>query len=171
MWTAGINRKIRLVYSGNLGKSYDLGTIVKAVEANGDFELDVAGFGDFACACPRVRFHGMLSAPDLQALFAQCDVGIIPMANESWVGIPNKFFDYSAAGLAIVSSLDGESAHLLRKYRCGVTYRYGDAASLAAAIRQVPTFDRGASRTMCAAEFDARTIYDAYAAKVCELIA
>ena len=169
-WTAGTNRKIRLVYSGNLGKSYDLGTIVRAVEANGDFELDVAGYGEFSCACPRVKFHGMLSAPDLQALFARCDVGIVPMANESWVGIPNKFFDYSAAGLAIVSSLGGESAHLLGKYRCGVTYRHGDAASLAAAIRQVMTFDRGASRTMCVAEFDARTIYDAYVARVTALV-
>ena len=169
-WATGVNRKIRLVYSGNLGKSYDLGTIVKAVEANGDFELDVAGYGDFACACPWVRSHGMLSAPDLQALFAQCDVGIVPMANASWVGIPNKFFDYSAAGLAIVSSLGGESAHLLRKYGCGVTYRHGDAASLAAAVRQVMTFERGASRTMCAAEFDARTIYDAYVARVTALV-
>ena len=164
------NRKIRLVYSGNLGKSYDLGTIVKTVEANGDFELDVAGFGDFVCACPRVRFHGMLSALDLQALFAQCDVGVVPMANESWVGIPNKFFDYSAAGLAIVSSLGGESAHLLRKYGCGVTYHEGDAASLAAAVRQVMTFERGVSRTMCTAEFDARTIYDAYVARVTALV-
>ena len=170
VWTAGANRKIRLVYSGNLGKSYDLGTIVKAVEANVDFELDVAGYGGFACACPRVKFHGMLSASDLQALFAQCDIGIVPMANESWVGIPNKLFDYSAAGLAIVSSLGGESAHLLRKYRCGVTYRYGDAASLAAAIRQVMTFDRGASQAMCAAEFDARTIYDAYVARMTALV-
>ena len=169
-WAAGVNRKIRLVYSGNLGKSYDLGTIVRAVEANGDFELDVAGYGDFACACPRVRSHGMLSAPDLQALFAQCDIGVVPMANESWVGIPNKFFDYSAAGLAIVSSLGGESAHLLRKYRCGVTYRYGDAASLAAAVRQVMTFEHGASRAMCAAEFDARMIYDAYVERVCGLL-
>ena len=170
VWTAGANRKIRLVYSGNLGKSYDLGAIVKAVEANGDFELDVAGFGDFSCACPRVRFHGMLSAPDLQALFAQCDVGVVPMSNESWVGIPNKFFDYSAAGLAIVSSLGGESASMLRKYGCGVMYRPGDAASLAAAVRQVMTFARGTSRTMCAAEFDARTIYDAYVARVTALV-
>ena len=169
-WVAGVNRKIRLVYSGNLGKSYDLGTVVKAVEANGDFELDVAGFGEFSCACPRVRNLGMLSASDLQALLAQCDVGVVPMADESWVGIPNKFFDYSAAGLAIVSSLGGESAKLLGKYRCGVTYRPGDAASLAAAVRQVMTFERGASRTMCAAEFDARTIYDAYVARVTALV-
>ena len=167
---APADRKIRLVYSGNLGRSYDLVTLEKAVEQNGDFELDVAGFGDFSSACPRVHNRGMLSAPDLQALLAQCDVGIVPMANESWVGIPNKFIDYSAAGLQIVSSLGGESAELLGKYRCGVTYRYGDAASLAAAIRQVMTFDRGASRTMCAAEFDARTIYDAYIARVTALV-
>ena len=164
------NKKMRLVYSGNLGKTYDLDSVVRAVEANGDFELDVAGFGDFTCACPRVRNHGMLSASDLQALFAQCDVGIVPMADASWVGIPNKFFDYSAAGLAIVSSLGGESAALLRKYRCGATYNPGDAASLASAVRQVATFERGASRTMCAAEFDARTIYDAYVARVTALV-
>ncbi len=112
----------------------------------------------------------MLSAADLQALLAQCDVGVVPMADEAWVGIPNKFFDYSAAGLAIVSSLGGESAHLLSKYGCGVAYRQGDAASLAAAVRQVMTFERGASRTMCAAEFDARTIYDAYVARVTALV-
>ena len=160
---------VRLVYSGNLGRTYDLATVVKAVEANADFELEVAGFGNFNCACPRVRFHGMLSASDLQVLFAQCDVGIIPMADESWVGLPNKLFDYSAAGLAIVSSLGGESARLLRKYRCGVTYRSGDAASLAAAIRQAMTFARGVSRTMCTAEFDARAIYDAYVEHVLRL--
>ena len=164
---APADRKIRLVYSGNLGRSYDLGTLVKAVEQNGDFELDVAGFGDFSSACPRVHNRGMLSAPDLQALLEQCDVGVVPMANESWVGIPNKFIDYSAAGLLIVSSLGGESAELLGKYRCGVTYRPGDAASLAAAVRKAMLFERGASRTMCAAEFDARTIYDAYVSRVC----
>ena len=159
-------RKIRLVYAGNLGKTYDLKTVVKAVEANGDFELDVAGFGKFTCACPRVRFHGLLSGPDLRTLLGQCDVGVVPMRADSWVGVPYKFCDYSQAGLAIVSSLGGESSRLLEKYRCGATYNAGDAASLAAAVRQVMTFTRGASRTMCAAEFDAVKIYDDYVKRV-----
>ena len=163
---AGSTRRIRLVYAGNLGKTYDLATVVKAVEANGDFELDVAGFGEFSSACPRVRFHGLLSASDLQALLGQCDIGIVPMKADSWVGIPYKFCDYSQAGLAIVSSLGGESSALLETYRCGVSYDAGDVESLAAAIRKAMALDRGASRTMCAAEFDAARIYDAYVERV-----
>ena len=166
VWTAGDNRKIRLVYAGNLGKTYDLRTVVRAVEANGDFELDVAGFGEFKCDCSRVRFHGLLPGRDLQALLGECDVGIVPMRPDSWVGVPYKFCDYSQAGLAIVSSLGGESSALLEKYRCGATYNAGDALSLAAAVRKAMTFDRGASRTMCATEFDARKIYDDYVKRV-----
>ena len=168
-WFAGSTRKIRLVYAGNLGKTYDLATVVKAVEANADFELDVAGFGEFKCACPRVRFHGLLSEQDLQTLLGRCDVGIVPMRPDSWVGVPYKFCDYSQAGLAIVSSLGGESSALLEKYRCGATYNAGDAASLTAAIRKAMTLERGASRTMCAAEFDAVKIYDAYVERVSHL--
>ena len=159
-------RRIRLVYAGNLGKTYDLATVVKAVEANGDFELDVAGFGEFRCACPRVRFRGLLSASELQTLLGQCDIGVVPMRADSWVGVPYKFCDYSQAGLAIVSSLGGESSALLEKYRCGATYNAGDAPSLAAAVRKAMTLERGASRTMCAAEFDAARIYDAYVKRV-----
>ena len=157
---------IRLVYAGNLGKTYDLATVVEAVKANDDFELDVAGFGEFSCDCPRVRFHGYLGSDDLRKLFASSDIGIVPMRADSWVGVPYKFCDYSQDGLAIVSSLGGESSALLEKYKCGATYRAGDATSLAAAIRQTMTLERGASRTMCAAEFDARKIYDAYVKRV-----
>ena len=169
-WAAEASRKIRLVYAGNLGKTYDLATVVRTVEQNSDFELDVAGFGNFHSDCPRVRFHGLLSEPDLQALLAQCDIGIVPMRADSWVGVPYKFCDYSKAGLAIVSSLGGESSALLEKYRCGVTYRAGDPSSLTAAIRKAMTLRRGASRTMCADEFDATKIYDAYAARVLKLV-
>ena len=163
---ADVRRSVRLVYVGNLGKTYDLATVVKAVEANPDFELDVAGYGELSCDCPRVRFHGLLAAPDLQALLGRCDVGIVPMKADSWVGVPYKFCDYSQAGLAIVSSLGGESSRLLETYRCGATYTAGDAASLAAAVREVMTFECGASRTMCAAEFDAVKIYDDYVKRV-----
>lgn len=161
---------MRIVYSGNLGRTYDLATVIRAVESNDDFELDVAGFGEIAAVGERVRFHGMLSADRLRALFATCDIGVIPMADSSWVGIPNKFFDYASAGLAIVSSLGGESAALLEKYRCGVTYRSGDAESFASAVRAAAKLERGASRQLCAREFDARKIYADYVKTVTERI-
>ena len=156
----------RLVYSGNLGRSYDLATVVKAVEADESLELDVAGFGAFASGCPRVRFHGLLSAERLRALLAECDVGVIPMRDDSWVGIPNKMFDYAAAGLRIVTSLGGETAALVSKYRCGATYRPGDAESLARAVSACAGIGRDASLEMCRREFDAVKIYDGYVGRV-----
>ena len=89
------------------------------------------------------------------------------MADASWVGLPNKIFDYARAGLGIVSSLTGESAALLESYRCGATYRPGDVASLVAAIRRVAMLEGGASRKLCEREFDARLIYDEYVRRVC----
>ncbi len=155
-----------LIYSGNLGRTYDLETLVAVVGANPRLTLDVAGFGAFASSCPRIRFHGFLSEAGLQALFASCDIGVVPMAPDSWVGVPYKFADYSRAGLRIVSSLGGESSALLEKYRCGATYRVGDAASLAAAIEAAAKLPKGASRRLCEAEFDATRIYDAYVQRV-----
>jgi len=157
---------VRLVYSGNLGRSYDLDTVVEAVRANDAMELDVAGFGEFSTDCPRVRFHGLLHAAALAELYARCDVGVIPMDDDSWVGVPNKMFDYAAAGLRIVSSLGGETAALVAKYGCGATYAPGDAASFASAVAKCGGIGRGAPLALCKAEFDAVRIYDNYVQRI-----
>jgi len=124
---------LALVYAGSLGVSYDLATVVEAVRADETLTLDVAGAGSFACDCPRMRFHGFLDRDALCSLFANCDVGVIPMRDDSWVGVPNKLFDYAAAGLRIVSSLRGETEALLTRHGLGVCYAAGDAADLARA--------------------------------------
>ena len=161
-----------LVYAGNLGRTYDLSTVVAAVRAHPELELDVAGFGAFACDdCPRVRMHGLLSEADLQELLAAADVGVVPMAADSWVGVPYKFCDYARAGLAIVSSLGGETTELLERYSCGVAYRVGDADSFADAVRRAAALGRGASRRMCEEVFDATRIYDDYVRRAQEAVA
>ena len=160
---------LRLVYVGNLGRTYDLATVVRAVVADPSLTLDVAGFGAFKADCPRVRFRGLLPDAGLQALLASCDVGVIPMPADSWVGIPNKFLDYARAGLKIVSSLGGETSALLARWRCGATYRASDADSFAAAVESVRSLPAGASRRMCEALFDAERISDGYVCRVMEL--
>ena len=165
MGEGGDGRSIRLVYAGSLGRTYDLDTVLKAVEANADFTLDIAGRWDREVP-PRVHAHGYLGQSELHELLCACDVGIIPMTADSWVGIPYKLCDYAKAGLRVVSSLGGESAAFLEKYRCGATYRSGDPASLTAAIRKAATLDRRASRRMCETEFDARRIYAGYVDRV-----
>lgn len=168
---------MRVVYAGSMGLSYDLKTVLEAVKIlNGAVTLDIAGkgeqessLGEFVAreGIEGVRFHGYLSEEDLARLLASGDVGLVPMDPSSCVGVPYKLADYARASLAVASSLGGESSALLAEYSSGVSYRFGDAAGLAEALRSIAprlAAMKAASRRMALAEFDAAAIYDRYVA-------
>lgn len=170
---------LRLVYAGSLGRTYDLATVFEALAENPGWTLDVAGEGErraeleSAADSPRlrgrVRFHGYLGRTELGELLAGCDVGVVPMAPESCVGIPYKLADYAASSLAVASSLGGESAALLERYGAGAAYAPGDAESFAAAVASLSARlaeARAASRRMAEAEFDAKSVYAEYARRL-----
>ena len=165
----------RIVYVGNLGMTYDLVTAMEAVLFLDGVSLEIAGKGDGEAAlrqfaespkfCGRVSFRGYLCEAELAELLASCDIGIVPMAPESCVGVPYKFADYARSGLAVVSSLGGESDKLLAKYGAGASYRVGDPQSLAESVRRLlPRLaeTKAASRRLAEGEFDAERIYDEY---------
>ena len=137
----------KLLYLGNLGRTYDLRTAIEAVALDPQLTLDIAGKGEqenalkeFAAekgVTDRVRFHGYLNESALAELAATCSYGLIPMSDESCVGIPYKFADYARFGLHILSSLRGESAALLDKYHCGALYTPGDPRSLVEKVEKV----------------------------------
>ena len=165
--------RLRLAYAGNLGRTYDLLTAVRALAELPDATLDIAGLGDGADEISRlasalgvdsrVKMHGYLDKDELAGLLSECDAGLVPMAEDSCVGVPYKFCDYAKAGLAIVSSLGGESAKLLAKYRAGATYRPSDPASLVRVLRSIDAAECGANaRRMAELELDAAAIYDSY---------
>ena len=165
--------RMKIAYAGNLGSTYDLATAIEAVGLMDGATLAVAGKGAqesmLADAARRfagkVSFAGYLDEESLRRFLASADVGLVPMSPESCVGVPYKFADYSRAGLAIVSSLGGESDMLLAKYGAGASYRAHDARSLAAALRSLSprlAEAKAASRRMAEAEFDATAIYDEY---------
>ena len=161
---------LRLVYAGNLGRTYDLGTAIRGVKGLGA-RLDIAGRGQGEAEWKalarelgmeeQVTFHGYLGEQALGELLRSCDIGIVPMPADSFVGVPYKFADYAAAGLAIVSSLGGESETLLERYRCGAAYRSGDVDGFVAAVRKVQAAGKGDVVGLGQA-FDACRIYDDY---------
>lgn len=166
---------LRIVYAGNMGRSYDLVTAVEAVGELGAFAtLDIAGKGEQEDTLKElverkgikgVKFHGYLSESELGELLKRSDVGLIPMDPSSCVGIPYKLADYAKSSLAIVSSLGGESARLLNEYGAGVSYSFGESASLVQAVKSLlPRLAemRKASSRMLDEQFDASKIYDSY---------
>jgi glycosyltransferase involved in cell wall biosynthesis len=73
---------------------------------------------------------------DALELVAAADVGIVPFhATGQWqASIPNKLFDYMAAGLAVVTSDTAPCARVVRETGAGEVFRAGDARDLARAL-------------------------------------
>ena len=160
---------VRLAYIGNMSLSYDLATAVDAVKGDEGLSLDLAGAGPdeaelrrLAEGCGRIRFHGYLGDEELRNLLAKADVGLVPMFDDSCVGIPYKLADYAAAGLPVASSLHGETEGLLSRCAAGVTYMAKDAVALRRAARAAAGMRAGVGAL--AELFDARKLYDGYVA-------
>lgn len=164
---------MKIVYIGNLGVTYDLGSVIEAtLKIEGAF-LKIAGEGAqaqmisevAAKAKGKIEYLGYLGKEEMEKLLKESDIGIIPMAPESCVGVPYKFADYAKAGLAIVSSLGGESAALMKAYGAGEEYEPHNVESLIAAIESVrPRLEKAKaqSRKMAEEKLDAKKIYADY---------
>jgi glycosyltransferase involved in cell wall biosynthesis len=83
-----------------------------------------------------VRFLGRVPNPEALRLVASADVGVVPHhADEAWnTTIPNKLFDYMAAGLPVVSSNAVPCRRILETSGAGLVYASGDARDLARAL-------------------------------------
>ena len=98
-----------------------------------------------------VRFMGALPNAEALRLVGASDVGLVPHhAYASWnTTIPNKLFDYMAAGLPVVTSDAVPAARIVRGAGAGVVYRSGDAVDLATQLR--PLFDLATRERMALA--------------------
>jgi len=164
---------LSLIYAGNLGEHYDLGTLLEAVAAMPEVRLTIAGRGPAerrlrrqAQLMPNVTFAGAVDADDLPKIYAMADAAIAPYSAGSTVALPLKLFDYLAAGLPVITSLGGEAGDLLENAGAGVRYVPGDETSLRAAIRALEDPDRRgqmatAARSL-ASRFDVRSLYEQY---------
>ncbi len=133
------SESLRVVYIGNMGRSYDLQTVItgvrELVEAGEHVRLDLAGTGPkepllrrLAEGCENIRFYGYLTNEDMQQLLSDSDVAVVPMFPDSFVAVPYKLADYTAAGLPMICCLTGETQGMIERYRAGTMYRAGDVA-------------------------------------------
>jgi glycosyltransferase involved in cell wall biosynthesis len=90
-----------------------------------------------------VSFLGLLPHSEALAAIAAADLGVIPHhATELWNStIPNKLFDYMAAGLPVISSDTAPCARIINETKCGELFRSGDARSMADAIQRASAPD------------------------------
>lgn len=158
------HERLTLVYAGSLGEHYDVATVFEAVR---DLDIDVmiAGRGPAEAHLRRlapanIQFLGVLAPDELKRLYASADVGLAPYTAGSTVALPLKVFDYFAAGLPVITSLDAVGANGAVEH-----YVAGDASSLRAAIAHVAANREAMSlaASSAAEQFDTRVLYARYA--------
>lgn len=138
-------------FVGTFGRSYELDLVLDAAEwairtGRRDVRFVIAGTGEQfqriaqrAKALNNVVLPGWIGPDEIDSLLARAYAGLAPY---SFVTdrVPNKPFEYLAAGLPIVSSLEGEMARLISTHNIGFNYQPGDLEGLCAALTR--TLDR-----------------------------
>ncbi len=141
------NDEIWVIYAGTLGNNYDISTLLRAAiileEMDSNVKIKIAGEGPLRLRVSEfiknygpanLDYFGTLNYEKLIKIYKLCDIGLCPYAPTSNVAMPDKAYDYMAAGLPIVNSLRGELEQLINKYNMGIQYKAGDAKSLANSI-------------------------------------
>jgi len=137
-----------LLFIGTFGLSYDLRLLLevardpKLAEMTG-IRFILAGTGQQEVVLRQeardlnnVVFTGWLGGQEIMELMRCGQAGILPYVPDAPQGIPNKCFEYLAAGLPLISSLQGEMSNLIEKHKLGLNYRPGDRESLSAVLRR-----------------------------------
>ena len=114
----------------------------------------------------RVRFTGFLNSQDLQKELASSHYGLLPYKPVSHFeySYPNKFGEYLAFGLPVITSLDrGAVAKVIGLEGCGITYHYSDETAIADIINNLSVAGSDKMSTECIAvynkSFNASIIY------------
>ncbi len=96
------------------------------------------GEGDASSSVPCVHFTGAVAPEAVPGFLASMDVAVAPYPPlEDFYFSPLKVFEYMAAGLPVVGSRIGQVEEIIRDDVTGVLVPPGDAAALAAALREL----------------------------------
>jgi glycosyltransferase involved in cell wall biosynthesis len=170
--------KLRCLFAGQFGFSYDLKTVIEVArrlwkQGRSDIEFVLAGDGYKKQALVRaaqglgnVTFPGWLKPLELANTAAQCHVGLNCYTAKATQSVALKIFDYMQFGLYTLNSLPGEAQELLERCQIGSSYRAEDTEQLYAQLVELardiePVITKGLhAREVFESEFDAAVVYE-----------
>jgi glycosyltransferase involved in cell wall biosynthesis len=137
--------EIWIVYIGTLGNSYDLSSVIDAlniVSSQGITNLKFIVMGDgplkhkFEQYAEKkgvnALFTGRLPYSNMVSILKSCDIAVNPIIAGSAGSIINKVGDYASAGLPVLNTQENEEyRYLLDKYKAGFNCKNGNPQDLA----------------------------------------
>lgn len=177
--------RIRLVYHGVASPSRSTDLLIQVIaKCNDRFELHLAltnfdskyvkklrSLAD-KIAPGRVFFHPPYKPYEIVNRISIYDVGFYPLPPKSYnlsISLPNKLFEFIAAGLAVVIGPSASMAEIVKEYNCGKVARSFSAEDLAELLNrttpeewdQMKAASLTASQTLNA-EIEMQKIMDIY---------
>jgi glycosyltransferase involved in cell wall biosynthesis len=142
------NDNIWGIYAGTLGENYDILSLLKASKVLNNelphLKILIAGAGplektviDFAEKNKYIIYLGSLPTDKLYKLFSFCDFGFSTYIEASTVSMPIKCFDYFAAGLPLVNSLNRNLGALIEEHQIGYQYEASNYISLVETLKKL----------------------------------
>ena len=136
------NDEFWIIYSGTLGNNYDINSIMVAAEKLKSYiniKFILAGSGPLSSFVKKtlvikdlqnVFYLGQVKSDDLFALFKFCNIGLCTYVKKSTVSMPIKCYDYWAAGLPIINSLERNLGTIIKEFNIGYNYTSENPDSL-----------------------------------------
>lgn len=138
------DNEIWFVFAGTLGPSYDILNLLDVAERlikenNKNIKIILAGDGPLKQKVNEfiqtnkgeiVTYLGQLKPTFLVELYKRSDIGLSAYTEISNVEMPDKFYDYTAAGLPIINSLKGEVGKIIDLEGLGLNYKGGNPIEL-----------------------------------------
>lgn len=139
----------KVCFLGTLSTRSNLEVVVEAFrllqQQNVPAQLAICGRGEAeadlrerAAGLDNVHFPGWLNEGELRAIMNASDYGLLPYDRSDFhMSLPNKFVEYLAGGLSVLSCTPGEVRRFLDEHGCGkwVPSNAGDmAAAIAGAV-------------------------------------
>lgn len=144
-----VEGKIRMIHHGIAGRARHLEVMIEIMRhLDQRFTLDlmlIEAEPDYmvflrqaAQHDPRIRFVQPVPMPQICQRINEYDVGIYLLSPDNFNhrhALPNKFFEFVQARLAIAIGPSPEMAALVQRYECGVVAESFDPVALAAALQ------------------------------------
>ncbi len=171
-----------VLFIGTFSTSFDLNTVLDCAEAlhqqgSGRIKFALVGAGPYeaslrarAASLKNVSMIGWIQdQQELREVLTSATIGLCPYREDGSISLPNKPFEFMAAGKPLLSSLKGELWEMIDHEGIGLNYRSSSAESLLAAIRDLSSKpDKVAamsarSKALYENKYKAERIYPAFA--------
>ena len=120
-----------IIFAGSITRQFDFDPFFEAAERLNELSFTIAGSGDLFESLKakyvnitNLRWTGWLDSEELESELMNASIAIMPYKNlpHFQKNITNKFSEYLAYGLPILTSVSGEMLDLLEQHQCGAFY-------------------------------------------------